>query len=160
MLTTLQDQPLSTTRYSLHYLMFGGWPHLPINYYFPMIRGTVQRNTSGLTTTLASYVNSCGKPLKRFMCSPFQRQRDRSNTLIGKLMPFHWNQMTWSWLKPMPTRGGGGKGLVGGGAIWNGAAGCWRHPFLPCEEPADETLMRLLLKPTFPHHSHRGDCCL
>ena len=27
------------TRYSLHYLMFGCWTHLPFNFYFPMIRG-------------------------------------------------------------------------------------------------------------------------
>ena len=28
------------TRYSLHYLMYRCQPHLPINFYFPMIRGT------------------------------------------------------------------------------------------------------------------------
>ena len=27
------------TRYSPHYLMFGHWPHLPIDFYFPMITG-------------------------------------------------------------------------------------------------------------------------
>ena len=30
---------LAITRYSLHYLMFGYQPCLPINFYFPMIRG-------------------------------------------------------------------------------------------------------------------------
>ena len=56
-----------------------------------------------LTTTLLSYVNVCGKPSKRLKCSPCQRMRDRSGTMIQKLMPFHWNQLTWSSLKLMPT---------------------------------------------------------
>ena len=93
------------TRYSPHYLMFGCWPSLPVNFYFPIIKGT--KNTSVLTTTLLSYVNGCGKPLKRLKCSPCQRQRDRSSTMIRKLMPFHWNQVTWYWLKQMSTGGGG-----------------------------------------------------
>ena len=29
---------LAITGYSPHYLMYGCWPHLPINFYFPMIR--------------------------------------------------------------------------------------------------------------------------
>ena len=48
-----------------------------------------------------------GKPLKKLKWSPCKRQRDRSGTMIGKLMPFHWNLVTWSWLKLTPTRGGG-----------------------------------------------------
>ena len=71
------------------------------------------KNTSMLVTMLLSYVNGCGKPLKRLKCSPCQRQRDRSSTMMGKLMPFHWNHVTWSWLKPMPT-GGGGKWRTSG----------------------------------------------
>ena len=31
---------LAISRYSSHYLMFGHWPCLPINFYFPMIKGT------------------------------------------------------------------------------------------------------------------------
>ena len=31
---------LAVTRYSPHYLMFGQWPHLPINFYFPNILST------------------------------------------------------------------------------------------------------------------------
>ena len=66
-----------------------------------------------LTTTLPSYVKSCGKLLKRLKCSPCQRLRDRSSTMIEKLMPFHWNQVTWPWLKLTPT-GGRGKWRTGG----------------------------------------------
>ena len=32
-----------------------------------------------------------------------------------------------------------------------------RHPFLPCEKPADGMLMGPPLKLTFSHHSHKGD---
>ena len=38
MFTTVWDWPSSGT--ALHYLMFRHWPYLPINFYFPMIRGT------------------------------------------------------------------------------------------------------------------------
>ena len=93
------------TRYSLHYLMIWCWAHLPIDFYFSTIRG--MKNTSLLTTTLLSYVNNCRKPLKRLKCSPCHRCRDRSSTMIGKLMLLHWNQVTWSWLKPMPIERGG-----------------------------------------------------
>ena len=30
---------LAITGYSLHYLMYGHWPHLPTDFYFPMVRG-------------------------------------------------------------------------------------------------------------------------
>ena len=58
-----------------------------------------------LTTMLLSYVNDSGKPLRRLKCSPHQRQGDRRGTMLGKLMPFHWNQVTWSWLKLTHTGG-------------------------------------------------------
>ena len=78
---------------------------------FPHDKGN--KNTSMLTTTLSSYMNSCSKPLKRLKCSPCQIKRDRSDIMIRKLMPFHWNQVTWSWIKLMPT-GGGGKWRTSG----------------------------------------------
>ena len=79
-------------RYSSHYLMFGCWPHLPINFYLPTIRD--MKTTSMLTIASPSYMNDCEKPLKRLKCSPHQRWRDRSGTTIGKLMLFHRNQVT------------------------------------------------------------------
>ena len=53
--------------------------------------------------TLLSYVNDCKKPLGKQKCSPHQRLRDRSDTMTGRLMPFHWRQVTWSWLRLVPT---------------------------------------------------------
>ena len=103
------------------------------------------------------YVNDCRKPLKRLKYSPHQRQRDRSGTLIGKLMPFCWNQVTWSWLKPIPTGGGGKWELVGGGTIQSRMPGCRRCPFLHYEEPVDRTLTSPPQKLTFSHHFDRGD---
>ena len=100
---TYNSMRSAVTRYSPHYLMFRHWPCLPINFYFPMVRST--RNTSMLITMSLSYMNDCVKPSRRLKCSPCQRQRDRSSIVIGKLMPFHWHQVTWSSLKPMPTRG-------------------------------------------------------
>ena len=118
-----------------------------------MIRGT--RNTSVLTTMLPSYMNDCGKHLKRFKCSPHQRQRDRSGTTIGKLVQFHWNQVTWIWLKLMPMGEEESEGLVEGGTIQSGVPSCRQHPFLPHEEPADRTLMSPPPKLTFYHHSQQ-----
>ena len=109
-----------------------------------------------LFTTSLSYVNSCGKPLKRLRCTANQRQRDRSSPMIGKLMPFHWNQLTWSWLKPTPTGEDESEGPMEGGTIWSREPGSWGHPFLPHEEPVDRMLLSPPLKPTFPHCSYRG----
>ena len=103
---------LAITGYSPHYLMFGCQPDLLIDFYFPMIMGST-KYTSMLTTTLLSYVYDCRKPLKRLKCSPHQRQRDRSSTMIGKLTPFSWNQVTWSWLKLDAYREVGGVGIGG-----------------------------------------------
>ena len=110
---------LAITRYSPHYLMFGTDHAYPLTSISPW--SGVHRNTNMLTTMSPSCVKDCGRPLKRLRCSPYQRQRDRSGTLIGKLTPFHWSQVTWSWLKPMPT---GGRSRV---------LNCGGHPFLPHE---------------------------
>ena len=93
--------------------LFDVWVPTMLTYWllFPYDKG--HKNTSMLITMLVSYMYGCGKLLKRLKCSPHQRWRDRSGTMIGKLMPFHWNQVTWSWLKLMPT-GGGGKWRTGG----------------------------------------------
>ena len=113
-----------------------------------------------LTTTLLSYMNSCRKPLKRLRCSPCQRLKDRRGTTIEKLMPFHWNQVTWSWLKLMPTGEQNVKGLVGAGTIQSGEPNWGRHPFLSCEKPVDQTLTSPSLKLTFSHCSHGWDSSL
>ena len=102
---------LAITGYSLHYFMFGCQSHFPLTSVSPW--WWVWKNTSVLTTMSPNYVNNCGKPLKRLKCSPYQRWRDRSSTMIGNLMPFWWNQVTWYWLKLMPT-GGGGKWRTSG----------------------------------------------
>ena len=34
-----------------------------------------------------------------------------------------------------------GQRLVGGGTVWSGTLGYRRHPFIPCEKPADQTLL-------------------
>ena len=65
------------------------------------------RNANMPTTTLPSYVNDCKKPLRKCKSSSLLRLRDRSDTMTERLMPFCWNQVTWSWLKLMPTRGRG-----------------------------------------------------
>ena len=108
---TYYSTRLAITRYSPHYVMFWYWPHLPINFYFCMIRD--MKNSNVLTTIMLSYVNDCGKPFKRLKCSLNQRWRDRCGTTIGKRMPFYWNQVTWPWLKLMPA-GGGVKWRIGG----------------------------------------------
>ena len=81
---------LAITGYSPHYLKFGCWPPLPINFYFPMIRS--MENTSILITMLLRYVNNCKMPSRKHKCSPHQRLRDRSNTMIERLMLFHWSR--------------------------------------------------------------------
>ena len=95
---------LAITGYSLHYLMFGWWPHLPINFIFPL--SWAQKNTSMSTTTLLTYMSNCTKPSRKHKCSPHLRLKDRGSTMIIKLMTFHWNHATWSWLKLTPTKGG------------------------------------------------------
>ena len=92
---------LPITRYNPHYLMFRCQPCLPIDFYFPMVWGTQKYQSDD------HYImKDCKRPLKRLRCSPHQRQRDRRGTTIAMLMPFYCNQMTWSWLKLMPTERG------------------------------------------------------
>ena len=72
------------------------------------------RETLTCWLLLSSYVNNCNKPSRKHKHSPHLRLRDRSDTMTGGLMPFHWRKVTWSWLKLMPT-GGRGKWRTGGG---------------------------------------------
>ena len=143
MLTTLWGWPSPDTVHITW--MFGPQLCLPIHFYFPMIRGMKKHQ---LTTMLLSYVNSCGKPLKRLKCSPHQRLRDRSGTMMGKLMPFHWNHVTWSWLKLMPT-GGGGKWRTGGRRNCTKWGARLMKASLSHEEPQDRMLTSPPQKLTF-----------
>ena len=74
---------------------------------FTSLQWGVQRNTSMLIVMSPSYVNGCEKPSSKQKHSPHQRLKDRSDTMTERLMPFHWRQVTWSWLKLTPTRGRG-----------------------------------------------------
>ena len=75
-----------------------------------------------------------------------------------RFMPFHWRQVTLSWLKLMPTSG---KRKVKD--QWEEGPYKVEHqvsqgiPFVPHEEPADGMLMSPPLKLTFFHHFCRGD---
>ena len=92
---------LATTRYSPHYLMYRCWPHLAINFYFSTIRGMKKHQC--VDHYIAELCEWLWEAFKEAEVQPHQRWRDRSGTVIEKLMPFHWNQVTWSWLKPMLT---------------------------------------------------------
>ena len=92
------------TRYSLHYLMFGQWPYLPIDFYFPTIVNTEKHQHVNHYV-----VDLCEQLHKAFKAAQVQSTTElkgRGNTMIVKVMPFHWNQATWSWLKLMPEKGG------------------------------------------------------
>ena len=58
-------------------------------------KGHMEKHQHVLTSTLLSYMDGCGKPSRKCKCSPYQRLKDRSTTMIERLMPFHWNQVTW-----------------------------------------------------------------
>ena len=65
------------TGYNPYYLMFGCWPHLPINLYFPMMRGMEKKGM--LTAMLLSYVNDSEMPSRKHKCSPHLRLRDKQH---------------------------------------------------------------------------------
>ena len=102
MLTTLWDWPSPVTAHTIWCL---GVDHTYPSTFTSLWCGA-QRNTSMLITTLLRNVNDCKKPSRKQKCSQHQRLRDRSDTTIEWLMLFHWNQVTWSWLKPILTKGG------------------------------------------------------
>ena len=60
-----------------------------------------------LTAMLLSYMNDCEKPSRKCKHGACLRLIDRSDTMTGRLMSFHWRQVTWSWLKLMLTGGRG-----------------------------------------------------
>ena len=145
---------LAITRYSPHYLMFGQWLCLPINFYFPTFVNTEKhQHVNHYVADLCEWLHV--KPSRKCKCSPHLRLKGRGDTMIVKLMPFHWNQATWSWLKPMPTKGGE-RWKTGGRRNHTNNANCWRHPFLPHEKPVDWTLISPPPELTFSHYPHNG----
>ena len=70
-----------------------------------------------LIVMMPHYVNNCEKPSRKCKYNPHLRLRDRSDTVTGRLMPFHWQQVTWSWLKLTPMGEEENEGPVGGGYI-------------------------------------------
>ena len=152
---------LAITGYSLHYLMFGCQPWLTHWLLFlHMIRGT--KNTSMYEPLLLlSYVNELWEAFKEAQVqsmSEAERQKwyyDRKanaislepgNLVLAKAKAYRGRRKVMDW--------------VGEGIIWSGVPGCWGHPFLPHEEPADRMLMSPPPKLTFPHCSYGGDSSL
>ena len=101
MVTISQDQPSPDTSHTIRCLSDDcAYPltFLPLSWALKTI--------SVLLTMLLAYVSGCAKPSRKCKCSPHIRLKGRGNIMIIKLMPFHWNQVTWSWLKLTPTKGG------------------------------------------------------
>ena len=131
---------LAITGYSLHYIMFRHWPCLPIDFYFPTVRDTQKYQHAD--HYIAELYGGMWEAFKRPKCSPCQRQRNRSSTMIGKLMPLHLILGDLVLAKVNTYREEEKvEGSVGGGAIWCGAPSCRSHPFLPHDNPKDQILM-------------------
>ena len=96
-------------------------------------------------------------PLKRLKCSPHQRWRDRSRTMIENLMQV-FTGTRWLGLDESQHLQGEEEieGSVGRGTIGSRTLSCRRCPFLPHEEPVDQTFIGPPLKSTFSHHSDRA----
>ena len=101
MLTTPWDWPSLGTAYITWCL--GDDHTCPLTSIFQLL--WEQKNTSVLITLLLTYMSDCTKSSRKHKHSPHLRLKDRGITMIIRPMPFHWNQVTWSWQKPMPTKG-------------------------------------------------------
>ena len=76
-----------------------------VNFYFHMIRGTKKHQC--VDHYVAELCEWLWEAFEEASGAVHVRGREtESGTMIGKLMPFHWNQITWSWLKLMPIGGG------------------------------------------------------
>ena len=92
---------LAINGYNPYYWCFGHQLHLPIDFYFNTIR--YRKKHQHVDHYISKLCGWLWEALKEAQVQTTWRWKDRSSTMIGKLMPFHWNQVTWSWLKPMPT---------------------------------------------------------
>ena len=104
LVNTYTSMRLAITGYSPHYLMFGLWPHLPIDFYFPTVRGMKKHQyVNYCIAELCEWLQEAFKEAQMQSTSQAERQKRCSDR---KLMPFDWNQVIWSWLKLTPTGGG------------------------------------------------------
>ena len=147
MLTILWDQP--SLDIVTHYLMFGCWPYLPINFYFPMVRGRQKYQcVDHYITELCERLWEAFKEAQVQSTSEAERHKwhytRKANTIsleAGDLVLVKANGY------------GGKKGewSVEGRTIWRGVPICRRHPFPPFEKPVDQTLMSPSPKLPFSH---------
>ena len=123
---------------------------------------SAQKNASvSITTLLDLHGSNCMQSLQRSAKAQSSSEAERQRwyyDLQGQL-PFHRNQVTWSWQKPMHLqREEKGERPVGEGTVWSGMPDCQRNPFIPPEEPAD--LYGLTSPPsesTSSHHPCNGN---
>ena len=88
------------TRYNPHYLMFRCQQHIPIDFYFPTIRGTEKHQlVDYFIAELHEQLQEAFKEAQVKSTSEVEIQKQYYNR---RLMLLHWNQVTWSWLKLMP----------------------------------------------------------
>ena len=147
------------TRYSPHYLMFGYWLHLPINFYFPTIRGMEKHwCVDYYIADICEQLWEAFKEVQTQSTSEAKRQKPyydrKANAILLE------TGLVLSWLKPMPTRGRG-MWRTGGRRNhmkWN--AGHWWHSLIPCEESVERMLMSPPPKLTFSHHSYKSHSSL
>ena len=96
---------LAVTRYSLHYLMF--WVMTVPAYWLLFSHYCEHRKTPVCWSLHCWLMWMTAQSLQR-KCkhSAHLRLKGRGDTMIVRPIPFHWNQVTWSWQMQMPTKGG------------------------------------------------------
>ena len=147
---------LASTGYSYHYLIFGCWPCLPINFYFPRIRDTKKhQHVDHYIPSLCEGLWKAFKEAQVQSTSQAERQQHYYNRKANVILL----ELSDLALAKADTYRGRMKlkGLVGRGTIQSGTLGCRRSPFLPHEESVDRMLTRSPPKLTFSHHPYRGD---
>ena len=153
MLTTLHDWLSPGT--APHYLMFGQWPCLAIDFYFPT---DVSRRKMPVCWSLHCWLTWVTvQNLQRSASTVFIWGWKAEVILwLQGQMPFHWNQVTWSGKSWWLQREYNGERPVEGETMWSGMPDCKRCPFIPHEKPVDQTLMSPPLDLTSSHHPIMG----